>query len=98
MFTYQMGGLSRTKIHARLAEIHRQQLPVDIGEMQQRNIAARRYVVELGRGLRLARSRPQAGPRRRGQGKEPEKIAEPQHYGSTGRSAARRSETRPLTC
>src|SRR2546422_11547314 len=80
MFTYQMGSLSRPKIHARLAEIHRQQLPVDIGEMQQRDIAERRYVVELGRGLRLARPGPQAGARRGGQGEEPEKFATPQNY------------------
>src|SRR3989442_6068859 len=96
MFTYQMGSLSRPKIHARLAEIHRQQLPVDIGEMQQRDIAERRYVVELGRGLRLARPRPQAGARRGGQGEEPEKIATPQNYWVTGESASRSTATRSL--
>ena len=80
MFTYQMGSLSRPKIHARLAEIHRQQLPVDIREMQEGNVAERRHVVKLGSGLRLARSRPQAGARRGGQGEEPEKFAAPQNY------------------
>src|SRR2546422_10644044 len=98
MFTYQMGSLSRPKIHARLAEIHRQQLPVDIGEMQQRDIAERRYVVELGRGLRLARSRPQAGARRGGQGEEPEKFAAPQNYWFPGQSASRSSAASHLIC
>ena len=96
MFTYQMGSLSRTKIHARLAEIHRQQLSVDIGEMQQRDIAERRHVVELGSGLRLARRGPQAGARRGGQGEEPEKFATPQNYWFTGESASRSSATRSL--
>src|SRR5213592_3114569 len=89
MFTYQMGSLSSPEIHARLAEIHRQQLPVDIREMQEGNIAERRHVVELGSGLRLARSRPQAGARRGGQGEEPEKFATLQSYRFTGESASR---------
>src|SRR2546425_12516153 len=97
MFTYQMGSLSRPKIHARLAEIHRQQLPVDIGEMQQRDIAERRYVVELGRGLRLARPRPQAGARPGGPGGETEKIATPPNYWFTGESASGSSATRFLS-
>ena len=75
-----MRSLSRPKIHARLAEIHRQQLPVYIREMQQRDIAERRYVVELGSGLRLACPGPQAGTRGGGQGEEPEKFATLQNY------------------
>src|SRR3989454_4700013 len=94
MFTYQMGCLSRAKIHARLAEIHRQQLPVDIGEMQQRDVAERRYVVELGSGLRLARSRPQAGARRGGQGEEPEKFATLQSYRSEERRVGKECRSR----
>ena len=80
MFAYQMGSLSRPKIHARLAEIHRQQLPVDIREMQEGNVAEKRHVVELGSGLRLARPGPQAGARRGGQSEEPEKFAALQNY------------------
>ena len=98
MFTYQMGCLSRAKIHARLAEIHRQQLPVDIREMQEGNVAERRHVVELGSGLRLARSRPQAGARRGGQGEEPEEVATLQNYRFTGESGSRSSATRSLIC
>ena len=98
MFTYQMGSLSSPEIHARLAEIHRQQLPVDIGEMQEGNVAERRHVVELGSGLRLARSRPQAGARGGGQGEKPEKFATLQNYWFTGESASRSSATRSLIC
>src|SRR5467141_2195244 len=98
MFAYQMRSLSRPKIHARLAKIHRQQLPVDIREMQQRDIAERRYVVELGRGLRLARPGPQAGARRGGQGQEPEEFAPLQNYWFTGESGSSSSATRSLIC
>src|SRR2546422_10673734 len=80
----------------RLAEIHRQQLSVDIREMQQRDIAERRYVVELGRGLRLARPRPQAGARRGGPGGGPGKIATPQKYWVTRGAGSGSSGARSL--
>src|SRR2546425_7538867 len=98
MFTYQVRSLSGPKIHARLAEIHRQQLPVDIGEMQEGNVAERRHVVEPGGGLRSARRGPQPGVRRGGQGQEPEKFATLQNYRFTGESASRSSATRSLIC
>src|SRR3982074_1136305 len=98
MFAYQMGSLSRSKIHARLAKIHRQQLPVDIREMQQRDIAKRRYVVARARGVRRRRPGPQAGPRRGGQGQEPEEFAPLQNYWFTGESGSSSSATRSLIC
>src|SRR5437773_2452841 len=60
--------------------------------------ARRRFIVELGSGLRLARSRPQAGARGGGQGEKPEKFATLQNYWFTGESASRSSATRSLIC
>src|SRR6266851_1967253 len=98
MLTYQMGCLSRPKIQARLAEIHRQQLPVDVREMQEGNVAEKRHVVEPDSGLRRARRGPQPGVRRGGQGEEPEEFAALQNYLFTGESGSRSSATRSLIC
>jgi hypothetical protein len=58
-----------------LAEVDRRELRVRIRDMQQRDVAERRHVVELGRGLRLARAGTQRGSRCRGGGKKPQKLA-----------------------
>src|SRR5687767_3459916 len=60
---------------ARLTEIGRQELRVDVGNVQQRNVAEGRDPIQLVGRLRLARSRPQACSRRGGEGEKLEKFA-----------------------
>ncbi len=54
----------------RLAEVHRQELRVRVGDVQQRDVAERRHVVQLGGGLREARARAQRGARQGGDAKQ----------------------------
>ena len=46
-----------------------------VGDVQQREVAERRNVVQLARGLRAACSRPQACPRRGGEGEEAKEFS-----------------------
>jgi len=99
MFTYQMGSLPRPKIHARLAEIHRQELRMDVGDMQERDVAEGRCFVEpLGR-LGVARGRPECGARRGGEGEQLDEFAPAQPgYWLTGEAGSSSRPTRSLIC
>ena len=97
-FTHEVrrtpGRFGNADIHARLAEVHWQQLRVRIGHVQQRNIAERRQIVELAGSLRRGCTRAQACPRRRGEGQEPEKLAS--LHGGYSMIARRRDYQPPL--
>ena len=78
---YQVGRpaprLPGAEVDARLAEMDRQELRVDISDVQQRKVAESRNIVELGSALRVARARSQRRARRSGEREEPEEIPSP---------------------
>src|SRR5690242_2231300 len=55
--------------------MHWQELPVHVGDMQERDVAEGRRVVELSGRLRVALPRTQAGARRGGERKQAEEAA-----------------------
>jgi hypothetical protein len=78
--------LADTEIHRGLAEVHRQQLRMAIGEVQQVHIAARRQVVQAGEGLASRPARGAAGQRggHRGSGQHAQEFAPVQAHGFAG--------------
>ncbi len=62
-------------IEARLAEIGRQQLRMRVGDVQQRNVAEGRQLVELVGGLGRAGARAQARARGGGEGEQAQEFA-----------------------
>jgi len=68
------GGRPGSDVYAWLAEIGWQKLRVDVGEVQQRNVAEWRHVVEFGAGLGIARSGAQRRARGGGEGEEAEEF------------------------
>jgi hypothetical protein len=71
----QVRRTSIADVDARLAEMHRQELRVHIGDMQQRDVAEGGELIELIRRLRVARSRPQRCSRGGGESQEPQEGA-----------------------
>ena len=71
-------------------------LGVDVGDVQQPQVAERAKLVELVRRLRVREPAVQARPRRAGEGENPQKI--PSVYWFTGDAGSSRSATRSLIC
>ena len=67
----EMRRMAIADVYVGLAEVDRQELRVHIGDVQQRNVAEGRELIELIRRLRVARSRPQRGSRGGGESQEP---------------------------
>src|SRR5688572_19429738 len=63
------------EIEARLAEVHGHQLRVDVRDVQQRDIAEWRHLVQLRGGLRGAGARTKRRPRHAGDSEELEEFA-----------------------
>ena len=68
------GGLPNPEIHAGLAKIRRQELRVDVGEVQQGDVAERWDIVELGGRLGRARARAQRRTCRSGKREQAQKF------------------------
>src|SRR5689334_20656560 len=77
--THEMRRLSGrcpdANVHRGLAEPDRRELRMRVGEVQQRDVAERRQVVELAGRLRRAELRPERRARRRRGGENLEEIS-----------------------
>ena len=95
------GRVADADVHAGLAEMHRQQLRVDVGEVQQAHAAERRVVVETraGRQHRAPRATTRAGrrPRRRRGAGGSRGGAWSRRIGSGSRERRRRARRSPAT-
>src|SRR6266705_997952 len=89
-------AVADAEIDARLAEAHRQQLGVAVGEVQQRYVAERRQVVE--RFVPCLRARSQRKPGCRRGGESLQEFATRQRHLLTGESGSSRSATRCVIC
>src|SRR6185503_20486657 len=98
----QVGGSSITEIGAGFAVMHGQELRVHVGDVQQAQVAEGGQVIELARGLRLARARTQGGARGGREREQPDELAAPQAYSLTGEltgeAGSSSSATRSLIC
>ena len=92
--------LSEARDAVRLAEIHRQELRMHVGDVQERDVAERRRIVELGRGLR--RGSPRAArlaPAATASSETPRGSSRRCNcYWLTGEAGSSSSPTRSLIC
>src|SRR5207237_9307524 len=84
------------EVDARLAKMKRQKLRVHIGDVQERDVAEARQVVELGGRLCLAQARPERGAGRRSAGEQAEELAPAQTTRSPARPDREAGRSGPL--